>query len=106
MLNELRNHALLGDEIGHGHMRDFNHALGNSIRERRDAIDDDKRVADEGGFNGGGAAGDDGGAGVEESSAGFLYEVDGKALGVLFDDALDGSALRSSESGASGMRNS
>ena len=72
VLDELWNHAFAGDEVGHGDVGDFNHALGDSIRERRDAIDDDKGIADEGGFNGGGAAGDDGGAGVEEGSAGIV----------------------------------
>ena len=87
MLDELRNHAFAGDEVGHGHVRDFDHAPGDSIRERRDAIDDDKRIADEGGFNGGRAAGNDGGAGMEEGGAGVVAtEVDGKRLGAWIAD--------------------
>ena len=44
--------------------------FGEREGERRDAVDDDEGVADDGGLDGGGAAGDDGGAGVVEGFAG------------------------------------
>jgi hypothetical protein len=46
-------------------VRDSDDALGDGVGERRNTVDDDDGIADEGGFYGGCAARDDSGAGVE-----------------------------------------
>ena len=108
ILDQLGNHALAGNQVGHGHVRHLDDPLGDGVGEGRDAVDHDKGIADEGGFDGGGAAGDDGGAGVEERGAGIVDEADGKPGGrVRLDQAQDSCrAAPASSVGASGMRNS
>ena len=59
--------------------------LAICVGDRRDAIDHDKRIADESGFDGGGAAGDDGGAGMKERGAGVVNQANGEAFGVAVD---------------------
>ena len=49
--------------------------LGELEGERGDAVDDDERVADQRGLHGGGAGGDDRGAGVVQSFAGVVDQV-------------------------------
>ena len=83
-------------------MGDFDDSFGDGVGERRDAVDDNKGVADEGGFDGGGAAGDDGGAGMEEGGAGIGDGIDGKAVGVILHEALNGGALGCVEGGSEG----
>jgi hypothetical protein len=63
-LDELGDDSAPGDEVGHGDMRHADKALSDRVGKGREAIDDDKRVADECGLDGGGAAGDDAGASV------------------------------------------
>ena len=72
ILDEFGNDALAGDQVGHGHVRHRDDALGDSISERGDAVDHHEGIADESGFDGGGSAGHDRGAGVEERGAGVV----------------------------------
>jgi hypothetical protein len=78
MLNEFWNHALSGDEVGHGHVRHLYETPGDSIRQPRDAINHDERIANERGFDGGSAAGDYGGARMEKRGAGIVDQMDGE----------------------------
>ena len=73
VLDQLGDDAFAGDEVGHGDMGHGDDAFGDGVGDGRDAIDDDKGIADQGRLDGGGAAGDDGGAGVKEGTSGAAY---------------------------------
>ena len=64
--------------------RDFggiaDEAFGQREGERRDAIDDDKGIADDGGLYGCRPAGHDTGPGVMERFAGIVYQNDRSVL--------------------------
>src|SRR5580692_7821329 len=99
MLNELRDYAAAGDEVGHGHVRNFDHPFGNGVGGRRDPVDDHEGIADKSSFHGSCAAGDYGGAGVVERGAGVVDEVDGEILALAGGEASDLGTLGNVERG-------
>src|SRR5271156_668837 len=61
LLNQLRNHAALSDQVHHTEVRRTDQGLGEQSCERRHAIDDDHGDIEERGFDRSRAARDDGG---------------------------------------------
>ena len=82
-LDQFRDHHFAGDQVGHGDERDFDHAAGNLIGERRNPVDHYKGIADECRFDGGGSAGHDGGARMQQGGAGIVDQSDGEAVAVM-----------------------
>ena len=84
----------------------FTRRLAIAYVSRRDAVDHDKGIADERGFDGGGSAGDDRGAGMEERGAGVVDQTDGEPAAEFLDHAQNDFALGRVERGRNGIRNS
>ena len=76
VLDQLRDSALAGHQVHHSHMRHGYHPPRDSIGELRDAIDNEKRSADERSLNRGRAARDHAGPGVVQGSACVADERD------------------------------